>query len=372
METEMHKQQKRRSLKHAVLLLCILPLLFCHEPGSRIVWSEGFPEDFSIDDKIILVDFYSEACVPCERLKNETFADLHVVEFCHQNFRCFRLNNWAQENKSIQESNRVYEIPTLIFFNNRGEEIERLTGFIPPERMMDELWRIKQGKDTYLALKHQFMEDTLNQELIYQLAVREARIGRKGDKPSEALWKRLAEVSEPGSFHHDLALLNYYTGILWRDEKPDLLIHLLDHIDDYEFKLDGCKSVIDFYQYKQQKTQELKYFRQYVNDLYRHRDPYDQKKLLKFFISYAFRAAETEPDPESTLLKIDSVFSDVSNALTPYEKADVYYIKAGLFRKMGQYKKAIAHLDTCIDLLPPADRNHSVEKRAEIEKEMLQ
>ena len=73
-------------------------------------------------DKTILVDFYSDSCVPCKRL-SPVLAELE--DTYGEELRFVKVNiNFDGE---LAEQYEVLSVPTLVFFKN-GEEVSRLNG----------------------------------------------------------------------------------------------------------------------------------------------------------------------------------------------------------------------------------------------------
>ena len=74
-------------------------------------------------DKLVLVDFYSDSCIPCKRLNpvlsqlEEGLADKATVYKVNINF-----------DSELAEKYGVMSAPTLVLFK-AGEEIDRKTGF---------------------------------------------------------------------------------------------------------------------------------------------------------------------------------------------------------------------------------------------------
>lgn len=91
---------------------------------------ENFEESVKAGEKV-LVDFYSDSCVPCKKL-NPVLGDL---EDEHENeVKVYKLNiNFDME---IAEKYGVLSTPTLILFKN-GEETDRKTGFQSLETLED-------------------------------------------------------------------------------------------------------------------------------------------------------------------------------------------------------------------------------------------
>ena len=49
--------------------------------------------------------------------------------------------------------------PTIVFANEKGEEIDRIVGYMPPEPFLKELNRIQSGKNTLPALLEDFQQN---------------------------------------------------------------------------------------------------------------------------------------------------------------------------------------------------------------------
>ena len=72
----------------------------------------------------VLVDFYSDSCVPCKRLSPVLFA---LEEEYAEKLKIVKINiNFDSE---LAEKYEVQAAPTLVFFKN-GEEISRLRGAV--------------------------------------------------------------------------------------------------------------------------------------------------------------------------------------------------------------------------------------------------
>jgi thioredoxin-related protein len=350
------------------LIASLAIFISCMNEPLQLKWTEGFPDDFSQHDKIVMVDFYADACSPCIKMEKETFSDKAVNHFLAKNFACYKLNNWKKENKPIQEKNRVYGIPTFIFFNAKGEEIERLMYFMDAETFLKEIERIEKGKDTYLDLKKRLKKDPDNKELILKLSEKEARIGRKGDEASQALWKKLIKISEQNSYESDYAKCNYYTGILWKYEKPDSLLFLLDQIGDYSFKLEGYKTITDYYNYKKDVENEILYGKKYTDLLFEKRTFYKGDDFEKYLRDYASRMAELDTNISDAIKKIDYLISIITPQTDSTEQAERYYAKSELCIRDSDYQQALNLIDKCLKLLP--DNEYLIEKRKEIQKEV--
>jgi thioredoxin-related protein len=357
-----------KSKKILYFLTGLVIIISCKSEPKQLEWTEGLPTDFSQHDKLIMVDFYADACSPCLRMEKETFTDKNVNQFLVDNFQCYKLNNWKKENKPIQEQYRVYEIPTFVFFNNNGEEIERLTGFMEAHSFLTEITRIEKGTDTYLSLKMKLETEPNNIDLIYQLAEKEAKIGRKGDNASQKMWKRLIEISEPNSYKSDYAKCNFYTGILWKYEQPDTLLILLEQIGDYDFKLDCFKTITDFYNYKKNIEKESIYYRKYTDLLFDNKSIYEGEAFDVYLRNYSSRMAELDINIDDAILKIDYLISKITSETDSTEQAERLYAKSELCLRNADFNESLNLIDRCLQLLP--GNEYLIEKKKEIQKEL--
>lgn len=82
-------------------------------------------------EKLAIVDFYSDSCIPCKKL-NPILGDLE--DESEGKLKVYKVNvNFDSE---IAEKFEVLSTPTLILFKN-GEEVDRKTGFQSLETLED-------------------------------------------------------------------------------------------------------------------------------------------------------------------------------------------------------------------------------------------
>jgi len=351
---------------YLLVIITALKIITCNaQQQTGITWIEGFPQDFSKDNKITMVDFYDKGCPPCVRLMKETFTDKRVIEFIQSNLTCFKFYAWAKENKPTQEKYKVYGIPMLVFFDSKGNEIERLSGFIPPDKLLIELNRIKKGENTYLSLKEQYSKEPNNPEIVYHLAFKEANIGRKGDDNSQILWKKLSEVSVPDSYYSDYAKLNYYTGILWANKQSTDLVVFLDSLVNDSLKLIGFKDVLNFFRYDKKDTvSEIKYYKKYSDYIINNKTTLSPSVLIDFLNGYSWRMTEFNQNLNDALEKINYVVSILPDNTVALDLAGKLDTQSEVLWKLNRNVDALMIVDRCIKLLP--DNDYLKEKRQKI------
>ena len=90
-------------------------------------------------NKIAMLDLYADWCVACKEFEHKTFADPQVQTVLSDVLllRVDMTNN-SESNRTLMKALAVTGLPTIIFFNQQGEEIQaqRITGFLPAEAFM--------------------------------------------------------------------------------------------------------------------------------------------------------------------------------------------------------------------------------------------
>lgn len=99
--------------------------------------AENFEAEVLNAEKPVLVDFYSDSCVPCKRLSpvlaeiEEEYSDVAKVTKLNINF-----------DSDIAESYGIYAVPTIMFFKN-GEQQEILRGSIKKSEIVDVIEKLR-------------------------------------------------------------------------------------------------------------------------------------------------------------------------------------------------------------------------------------
>lgn len=91
---------------------------------------DNFEEKVLKSDKPVLLDFYSDTCIPCKRMAGP----LGDVEEEYEGKICVYKVNVNYDEK-LAEQYHVMSAPTLVFIVN-GEEMSRLTGAVPKEEII--------------------------------------------------------------------------------------------------------------------------------------------------------------------------------------------------------------------------------------------
>ncbi|MCH7828045.1 MAG: thioredoxin fold domain-containing protein [Bacteroidetes bacterium] len=93
----------------------------------------------------VLIDIYADWCIPCKELDHFTFSDPRVVEISKKfdNYKADMTHTLSPEVEKIRTKYKIIGVPTLLLINSEGDEVKRITGFVPPEEFYKYLSEVK-------------------------------------------------------------------------------------------------------------------------------------------------------------------------------------------------------------------------------------
>lgn len=103
-------------------------------------FNEGMAKGLA-EGKPVLVDFYADWCSWCKVMDKETFSDREVASILNAQFVLVRID--VESNQKIRYKNKDFSprqfqmymqvtgLPTIAFFDKKGELVTLLPGFVP-------------------------------------------------------------------------------------------------------------------------------------------------------------------------------------------------------------------------------------------------
>lgn len=149
-----------------ILIAMAAAMLACGSPADDL-WFEG-DLDQAIKtaaerDTLVLVEFNAEWCSWCRRFESETLTDPEVRKEMAQ-LIAIQLDG-EKEGKEAAQALEIELYPTVVFLDSSGEEVERTEGYLPPEKFLNEIRRVRKG-DTLHACLEELAEDPANADAI--------------------------------------------------------------------------------------------------------------------------------------------------------------------------------------------------------------
>ena len=97
---------------------------------------------------LVMLDLYADWCVACKELEKETFSDSSVQKaFGDMLLLQVDMTKNSEENRALMTKYKVLGLPTILFFNRDGKEIEgsRVNGFMPPVEFLQWIEKIRKA-----------------------------------------------------------------------------------------------------------------------------------------------------------------------------------------------------------------------------------
>lgn len=149
-----------------ILIAMASAMLACGSPVDDF-WFEGdldqAIQEAAEKDTLVLVEFNAEWCSWCRRFESETLTDPEVRKEL-ATLVAIQLDG-EREGKEAALALGIELYPTVVFLDASGEEVERTEGYLPPEKFLNEIRRVRKG-DTLHACLEELAEDPANADAI--------------------------------------------------------------------------------------------------------------------------------------------------------------------------------------------------------------
>jgi thioredoxin:protein disulfide reductase len=125
----------------SVFLIAIAAYALYPTSGESIKWEQYsdkvVPASFE-EKRGMIIDFYADWCIPCKELDALTFSDPAVVKQAEgfYTFKADMTKSLSPEVEMLRNKYKIIGVPTVLVINSRGEEVERITGFVGPEEFL--------------------------------------------------------------------------------------------------------------------------------------------------------------------------------------------------------------------------------------------
>lgn len=125
------------------------------------------PEDVTEaarNGKRLMIYFGQDGCPYCAELFNNNFSQAHIVDYTRRYFDAIDLNMWgnrevtdfsgkAMPEKDLAVKLKVWFTPTLLFFNEQGEQVLRINGYYPPHQFLAALKYVGEKQEKRMTFK---------------------------------------------------------------------------------------------------------------------------------------------------------------------------------------------------------------------------
>jgi thioredoxin-related protein len=231
----------------AVLFLGLLAVLTLPDLTSKadaIPWEgdyEAALKKADASDRLLLVYLYTDWCTFCRKMDRETFEDENLIEDMAAQYVWVRLNAETQDHGvRLRQEMGISGFPTTLLMNGKGEELDRLEGFIPPQGFQELVREKASSPDSIPALKADLEKNPDSAPLHY-------RIGRKylerRDFPqAQQAFARVIEL-DPENRQGSTDSSHYYLAVSLASQEQ--LDEALEHLQVFEKEFENSEVAAD-------------------------------------------------------------------------------------------------------------------------------
>lgn len=185
-----------------MFLVCItlFPLaLKAEKPGrpAHVPWAEDISWHQVIDTAVqnnnqpILIDFYAQWCGPCKLLDGFVYNEPEVIKEL-ADVLTFKVDIDKPEYLKLKTDFNITLLPTLIWCDEKGREIDRFTGAVSAEEFLEIIRAFREGGNTFNRIIDLVEKKPEDPGLLFDLARRYAERGN--EEEARVLYRRLMNL----------------------------------------------------------------------------------------------------------------------------------------------------------------------------------
>ncbi len=182
-----------------VLALALLPFLRSRPPALQWHHTPESAFDAARSSGLnVLAFLYTDWCGYCRRMDRSTFVDPDVIRELGEAYVWLRLN--AEKDPAgvrMQEDFGVGGYPTILILDPEGQEIDRVAGFVPPERFPEAVRARVESPSSLARIRQRLREDPSDVTGHFELA---SRLMERG--MAEQASRHFRKVTELDSDNH--------------------------------------------------------------------------------------------------------------------------------------------------------------------------
>lgn len=325
-------------------ILSFIFLIGCS--GNIYPWEKGTSLEQALaraENKLILLDFYSDNWGGCVRLDAETFTNNDVIEFSKKHFISLKYDAWYDSTgKELFSNYNGHGIPLLVFINSKGEEVDRIVGFKPHDEYLSFINNVVDGKSTYLDLYNKFKSGERSESILEVLSDKSDIM--KNDDLSYDIYSFINQ--NKNDFSSDLIEKSEFF-FASKEEGEKMIMLLNKFISNHPKSLkamDAYSTMIDYYKSIQDTLNEVNIYTKMIS-----------KNLQNMWIlnGYSWRMSQIEKNLDDALEKAKIAVNLAKS--DPISCAMILDTQAEVLWKLKRYSEAVDIINRAIELDPTSD-----------------
>lgn len=248
-------------------------------------------------------------------------------------------------NKKLANKYNIRGIPSFVFVDEDGNEIDRIVGYMPPKEYLAEMTRIRNGINTIPDLLGQLEDDPDNADLLVNLAGKIE--SSSGLKAAMTYWEMVFALDGVDPEIHSTASLKMALYHANENNDPETLVSFVNNETSTKVLPKAYDALRKFYAGTKDTAAEADTYRRYVDFM-----SGIQKETSGFLNGYAWRMTQLEMNLEDALERVNQGIGLLDADADAKEKAQIMDTKGEVLWKLGRIEEAVGVMDECIALQP--------------------
>ncbi len=196
---------------------------------SSLTWERDYEkavERATADEKLIVAYMFTDWCVICRRMDSETFVAPQLIEEMAAEYVWLKLNTETEEDgKRFQEEFAILTYPTILLLDSQGEEIERVSRFVPAAEFRETVEFFVESPDSLGSLRAAVEEQP--DSVSAQFALAEKYLNQNNYPKAAARYEKVIELDpENLEGHTDESLYNVALSLASQERFEEALAQL--------------------------------------------------------------------------------------------------------------------------------------------------
>jgi len=251
----------------------------------------------------------------------------------------------STNSEELTERYHIHAIPTFVFVDDEGNEIDRILGYLPPEEYLAEMTRIRNGINTYPDLMKQWDENPQDADVLLRLSTKVE--GMAGLEAAIGYWEELFKLETADAKTRSTANFKLAFFHAKQSGDPEALQTLLRSEKDIDILMETHDALVSFYKSQKDTVSEAAAYNRYVDFVVG-----AGQESEGFLNGYAWRMTQLEQNLPNALERIDEAIAMFTAETGARDQAQIMDTKAEVLWKLGRIENAVAVMDSCIELQP--------------------
>lgn len=351
--------------KYKLVILIFVLLLNFTVKSEEVNFAQGNYKDIlelaQKENKIVMIDFFTDWCKWCVELDNVVYKDESVAQYANTYQINWKIDAEKGEGIELAKQYKVKGYPTIIFVQADGTEIDRIVGYLKPTQFLEKMKNFNEGINTIGKIKLALLQNPNDVEANFLMGKK--YVDYYEMESALPYFKKVMDLDQENKAGFTDDAILYYAYIT---NDKNLFMELLTMDTDSEVLIQAIMFIAEI-TYQNDNNYE-KAYEYYLKLLDEYKDNEDVKfSYSQFLLTWIYSIAN---NPNSSIDELNKAIK-LSEECLDYvrgtaNEASLYYRMSTIFYKTSEYQKALDYINKAIEIFD--NKNYQQQKQKVLEK----